>query len=440
MPSYGDLQLDLQAADTPFANFDVLKEALENYDESLAIAAFAKLKDLLMQWNWKLKALPQLGREPLAMLVAALAAATFIQSTFKFRPQVCIVGISGSGKSSLMDDLLTVLYGKLATRKDQVTAAAIEQNAANNSTMLLFDEMETSIERPKILRRMRSSSGGTPSSKGTPNRKAHDFSLRHIIWLSSIEMNLSNQADASRFFQFEPQQPEQQEGTRTTLQLDKQTIAKIGFDLMIFAIKNMQMLLDTVRTLSEVYIKNAMPRNITLVSVPAAFAEKLNGWSREETLCYMDCWINSNCAQKITDVVNDHEHLLQDILVTIIQRITNWTDLSVEQALQKYYENRHTHPADAKLLKEALARNGIQIVKPPTEDYIVYFIPKILCTTLLKNTKWQYADLGQLLERIDAAKEKTVQHGGITKRGIGILLKNLINTEHSEDDSAEQTF
>jgi len=46
-------------------------------------------------------------------LIAALASASFIQSTFRFRPLVCISGESQSGKSDIQTELLTPLFGGL---------------------------------------------------------------------------------------------------------------------------------------------------------------------------------------------------------------------------------------------------------------------------------------------------------------------------------------
>ena len=42
-PFYGSLQLNLQAAHSEFTDFNTLKVALENYDDSKAVAAFADL-------------------------------------------------------------------------------------------------------------------------------------------------------------------------------------------------------------------------------------------------------------------------------------------------------------------------------------------------------------------------------------------------------------
>jgi excinuclease UvrABC ATPase subunit len=93
-------------------DFGTLKDALENYDETKAPAAFAELQCLLMQWNWQTRT--KHDKEMTVTLIAALAAASFIQSTFKFRPLVCITGVSNSGKSDFQEDLLGVLFGQLS--------------------------------------------------------------------------------------------------------------------------------------------------------------------------------------------------------------------------------------------------------------------------------------------------------------------------------------
>ena len=93
-PAHGGLQLNTQTSYSKFVDFDTLKDALENYDKNKAPAAFVELKKLLTQWNWNT------NEEITVTLIAALATASFIQSAFTFRPQVCIVGHEQKRKHS----------------------------------------------------------------------------------------------------------------------------------------------------------------------------------------------------------------------------------------------------------------------------------------------------------------------------------------------------
>ena len=177
-PRYGDLQLNFQAAHSEFVNFDALKEALEHYDESNAPVAFAELKSLLMQWNWHTKTRPE--KDITVTLIAALAVASFIQSTFKFRPLVCITGESQSGKSDLQEDLLGVLFGQLSKLRQKPTEAAIRQLAECNSNIIQIDELEQDKNRKRILELLRTSTDGGIVSRGQPNGKELRFGMKHM--------------------------------------------------------------------------------------------------------------------------------------------------------------------------------------------------------------------------------------------------------------------
>jgi len=258
--------------------------------------------------------------------------------------------------------------------------------------------------------------------------------MKHIVWLSSIEMNLSNIADASRFFQFELQRPENKDGQRPLLKLDPQAIKQIGFTLMVFAIKNMQSLLQTVGTLSEANIEGCPPRRIGTVALPAAFAEKLCGWSREETIAYMYLIALENDQQNATDVSEDHTDLLQEIICAKL-RVADVGELSVVQAIKRVTAVGYTPDIYA---KEALERNGIKVRKPQNGDRDVFFVIPILSKTLLKETNWKDANIRQLLNRLPIAKKIVAKFNGKSIRGISVPLEDIIGTESEQDDEPQE--
>ena len=426
-PCYGDLHLNFQAAHSAFVDFDPLKAALENYDEDKAPAAFAELKSLLMQWNWQTRTTPD--KDILVTLIAALAAASFIQSTFKFRPLVCVTGVSNSGKSDLQEDLLGVLFGQLSKLRQKPTEAALRQLAECNSNIIQIDELEQDKNRKRILELLRTSTDGGIVSRGQPNGKELRFGMKHIVWISSIEMNLANLADASRFFQFEPKRPEHKDGKRPLLKLDPQMIKRIGFDLMVFAIKNMQPLLETVKILSEADIENASPRNIEAAAVPAAFAEKLCRWKRNETHCAMYLWIDANRNQKVEEVAECHSELLQTILFRPI-RVTEIGELSVAQTIKRAAGIGYT--TGTIYAKEALERNGIKIQKFDEGGIKVFFAFAPMKTSpLLKGTVWETMDIGGLLKRLDFGHISTARLcGKQPTRGIWIPLEEIVDLDN----------
>jgi hypothetical protein len=417
----------MQAAHTEFADFDTLKNALENYDESKAPAAFAELKELLMQWNWKVKNKGE--KDVLTMLIAALACASFIQSTFTFRPQVYITGESATGKTQVLK-CLKMLFGNLHQWAEQPTEAAVRQVVKTNSNILLIDELERdkqhSYKRERLLKTIRSSTGEGNIIRGTMSQKsAMEFRLQHMVWLASIELDLTDPADASRFFLFETEKAEEQNGKKTFLDLPAQKLQQIGFDLMIFAIKNMNALLESVERLKREDIDNTTHRNLDGVAVPAAFAEALCGWAIEETRCFMSCCIDDYAAQKTIQVIDEHTDLFRNIQTAIIP-VDNKRMTTVQIVRQFAGQIAKDH-ATAQLLE----MYGIKILKHQDQD-VVFFETGTIKRNLLKGSDWQKGGLSQLLTRVKGAKKIVVRFNGTRMYDFCVPLETFIGDNNDK--------
>jgi hypothetical protein len=198
----------------------------------------------------------------------------------------------------------------------------------------------------------------------------------------------------------------------------------------------MQSLLQTIKTLSEVYIEDAFPRNIEAAAVPAAFAETLCGWSKEETTAFMFLCIQNHSSQKSMRNLKDHENLLQTILCQVI-RITNY-ELSVTQALQAIADTTN-YRYDYNEIKDALERNGLKITKH-NDHRVVFFETEIVRATLLKNTEWKNTNIPQLLERIEGAEKILARFNRKRIWDISIPLDSIIDTKHPDQDDDLQIF
>ena len=433
-PFHGDLQLDLQAAHNEFVDFDTLKDALENYDENKAPAAFAELKKLLMQWSWKVKNKPD--KDIVVTIIAALATASFIQSALTFRPQVYITGDSYTGKSQMHKPLLANLFGKLVDAIQKPTEAAIRQLVGTSSKILLIDELETDKRQPqireKVFKMLRSATGdGGDIIRGTIGKEIIRFRLQHITWLASIEVKLTDPADASRFFLFETQRPVEKDGKKSFLHLPEKQIRQIGFDLMVFTIKNMNVLLDTIKELSRTDIEDTTHRNLDGAAVPAAFAEILSGWTRENTKMFMHCAIHDYSAEKTIQTTSEHSELLQTIQTAIIQ--VDHTQKTVVQTIRDSdYKTLTSNPTINKTLK----MYGLRITKYNDERVILFDIGTIN-RNLLNKTEWHNKGIEGLLARIKGTVKMRTKFNGERAWYYCMPLENFIGDDDDEDEQQE---
>jgi len=195
----------------------------------------------------------------------------------------------------------------------------------------------------------------------------------------------------------------------------------------------MQSLLQTVKTLSEADIENAIPRDIEAAAVPAAFAEQLCGWKKNETHAVMYLWIDANRRQKVEEVIESHAELLQTILYRPI-RVTEVGELSVAQTIKKAAGIGSS--TESIYAKEALERNGIKIQKSDDGSTKVFFAFAPMKTSLLlKSTMWETMDIGGLLKRLDFGHISTARLcGKQPTRGIWIPLEETIDLDNQEEE------
>jgi hypothetical protein len=386
-----------------------------------------------LQWNWKVKNKPD--KDIIVTLIAALATASFIQSTLRFRPQVYITGDSFTGKSQIHNPLLVNLFGNLVDAIQKPTEAGVRQMVKMNSKMLLIDELETDKRNPhvreRVFRMIRAATGDSGDIiRGTNNQQdVIRFRLQHITWLASIETKLTDPADASRFFIFETQRPEEKDGKKSFLHLPPNKIRQIGFDLMIFAIKNLNSLLETIEILSKTDIEDTTHRNIDIVATPATVAEMLCRWTRKDTETFMFYAIHDHSAEKTIQTTSEHIELLQSIQTAIIP-IDN-TYKTVAQAIRDNIHN--TVPSFA--LHKQLEMYGLKIINHHDEK-VIFFETGTINRNLLNKTEWHNKGLEGLLARIKGAKKIQAKLNGEKRYNFCIPLEMFIG----QNDDEQQEF
>lgn len=134
----------------------------------------------------------------------------------RWRPMFWLTGASGSGKSTLMEQIVKPIAGEWATyAQGQATEAGIRQQLKCSSRPVIFDEAETTdpksgdrIKRVVELARQGSSMSGGRIMKGTPHGQVLSFTVNSSFLMSSIRVNLTEEADINRFCLLELDRPD----------------------------------------------------------------------------------------------------------------------------------------------------------------------------------------------------------------------------------------
>ena len=142
-----------------------------------------------------------------AKLLAGGLSVLRLCGALRWRPMFWLTGASGSGKSTLMECIVDNMAGSWgAYVQGQATEAGIRQTLRCSSRPVIFDEAETTdkesakrVKRVVELARQGSSMSGGKIVKGTPGHSAVTFTVNSSFFLSSIRVNLTEEADLNRF-------------------------------------------------------------------------------------------------------------------------------------------------------------------------------------------------------------------------------------------------
>lgn len=124
-----------------------------------------------------------------------------------WRPHCWLTGPSGSGKSTILETVVKNICGEMGLQPvGNSSEAGIRQAIGRDSIPVLFDEAETSNKKSGMrmqnileLIRQSSSSSDAKIMKGTANQDGMQFKINCLFLLSSIRVNLSEEADKNRF-------------------------------------------------------------------------------------------------------------------------------------------------------------------------------------------------------------------------------------------------
>lgn len=146
-------------------------------------------------------------REQSFMFFAGWLAIAPIGGALSWRPHVWLTGPSGSGKSYVLQEIVSPLFQGFAQFfRGQTTEAGIRQKCGRSTMPVIFDEFETndekSSERIKSileLARQASSDSDGIVAKGTVSGDAMEFRPQFSMLVASVRTNLVHEEDENRF-------------------------------------------------------------------------------------------------------------------------------------------------------------------------------------------------------------------------------------------------
>jgi len=401
---------------------DKLQEyiARASNDPSWVVASIKDAVDTFRRWSWKR---PETDPE----VAVGLIMATWIQTLWKWRPQVAITGESNTGKS-LFFQMLTGgdegagLFSGLSMLTSSPSAAGIRQLVRASAGVLLIDEFEHSRQRDDVLQLFRTTGRKTSVHRGKPSHTAEKFGLQHIPWVAAIEINLKDEADRNRFIMLELVRPAASEHGKLRIPHEKD-LEILGQKLLAIALVNAHDAVALAEDLKATHIAGVMGRFVEVYSVPVAMMAAAQGWGIERA---RDMLVNTLKDTDCVTMETDQKKLVDDIL-------SAWVDCSHGEryAVSKIITDPTLYEKDSGRIKDSLGRHGIAIVEARNEDAVnggrrMFVVPKIASTRLLQGSTWYDQDIGVYLARIPGARRDRQRVSGHRQYGVSIPFEWVV--------------
>ena len=330
-------------------------------------------------------------------VLTGLVMASFVQTLWRWRPQVFLIGQAYAGKTTMMH-ALAALFGKLQANSAQSSAAGIRQALRNSGRIALCDELEKNKHRPEIFEMVRSSGRGDEVFRGTAGQHGHmAYKLQHIFWCASIESGLLNEADSSRFIVIELQ--------KTNQKIDvpqNEDLEALGRRLAATAILNVRRAREVADYCLARRPEGVHGRVCESYAVPISMYATSVGMSEIEAL---GLFLRALAGISESDQVeSDAEMLLHELMLSQIP-LPGGRRLSLAFCLEHRYQSQ---------IEESLEAVGVI-----AEGDAVLF-NKSLATRYLLSSEWRGKRIDQILSRIPGVSRVVRRSGKASLRFIAI--------------------
>lgn len=229
------------------------KKAFEIDEGQVKKEEVESLEKLLNRFNWSDVESP--------LLLLGWLFVSRIGGSLPIRPHIWLTGPKYSGKSTIMENLVSLLLPSNHYCQEGSTEAGIRQETQLDSVPVIHDEFEpspsdkTNSEKNKILGLFRNSWSATKGKvyKGGADGVASTYNVSYCALLASINVFLHNDADITRFSVLELQEHKgsYEEGLKIKSEIDAIS-STLGNRITSRAINKRSQLLDAFAMISSV--------------------------------------------------------------------------------------------------------------------------------------------------------------------------------------------
>lgn len=383
-------------------------------------------------------------------LLAGILVLSRVCGALPVRPHCWITGGAQTGKTTLLENLIRKIMGenKLYVQGN-TTEAGVRQSLKADAVPILFDEFETNGPKSAeniaaCIELMRASwaSSGAVIVKGGSSGNASHFQVRFSAIVSSIRMNLKNDADKGRFTVLElaPHGSDMDHWKKLSSHL-----AKIDeeYSERLFArtIKMLPVMLANFKKIKSALAKKADSRFGDQYGMILAGYSSLvfDGLINDEEADWLANQIELEEEREIAKQA-DHDDALTHLLTTKITYeadTTNRREELIGAVIERAWRKMR-QPSDRPMAwpgapqsvidweRNALINIGIRVDLESVS--IAASNHAELETRVWRNTRWS-GIWGNSLSRIPGAVKKNARIGTVQKKSITIPIKAIVTND-----------
>jgi len=411
-PRHDDMLLDFSSGTKPWYDHDQLTSMIQQAEDAEWRRKVADdIVDLFRRWRW--------GSNEDVLTASALVFATWLQTTWPWRPRIDVLGASGSGKTVFCEALMG-LFRDMTISTYDTTAAGLRQEMRRSAKVVVVDEIDTKSRREaqkqrEILKMLRSASrsSGARAIRGTPTGEAASFSLHHLCWLAGISLPYEDQADRNRavILTLLPATPDM----RNKLALPSAgELASIGQRSLAAALFVAHTARQRAVSLKSTPVEDSDPRQVESYAVPAAMLSAVMGMDETEAAGLLrEMLASANDGGEAIEA--DEVVLVKCILGVHVQR--GQQKQTIGQVIESLYS---LGPVIRDEWLEVLSGVGIRIDGGDCPQ--IMFQYQQVSAKLLKGTRWDGQEISQYLRRVEGASTTRQRVGGVHGRGVRFSL------------------
>lgn len=383
-------------------------------------------------------------------LLAGWCVIAAVCGALKWRPHIWVTGSAGSGKSTVINDIIKSVVGQIAINCDgNSTEAYVRQKINRDARPVIMDEVESENQQQtelmqKVLGLARISSSGGDIGKGGADGNAKTYSVRSCFCFSSINTSAYHTADESRISKLvlkrnEAENSDEQYG-KLCENICEWFTPEFSEKLFARTVANLPTLLKNARTFTDAASSVIKSRRAADQIGTLLAGRYLCNSVNEISFANAVKWIDDRKASLIeyTSVTStkDESKLLTRLMThrVRVQGENTTHDITIGELVLGLDEDSLPYGVTARSAEAELKRSGFRVGRRDDDGAMCLFIangsPAI--EKMLRDTQWAKTDISRPLRTLQNASATKAMYysSGLTARGTAIPLSLIKpNTE-----------